>query len=52
MCDIYWVIPNSRLSRFPHIQGAGTDEATLVEIMCSRTNDDIEAIKAAYEEGL
>ena len=32
------------------MQGAGTDESTLIEIMCTRSNDQIEAIKAAYNE--
>lgn len=32
------------------ISGAGTDETALVEIMCSRTNEELEQIKAAYGE--
>lgn len=31
------------------ISGAGTDERCLIEIMCSRTNAEINAIKAAYK---
>jgi len=32
------------------MKGAGTDENILVEIMCSRTNDEIEEIKTKYTE--
>ena len=32
-------------------QGAGTDESTLVEIMCSRSNEEIQEIKELYEKG-
>jgi hypothetical protein len=32
-------------------QGAGTDESVLIEILCSRSNDDVNAIKAAYKTG-
>lgn len=31
------------------MSGAGTTESTLIEIMCSRTNDEIKAIKEAYK---
>ncbi|CAG2215421.1 annexin A11-like [Mytilus galloprovincialis] len=32
------------------ISGAGTDESTLVEIMCSRSNEEIQEIKELYEK--
>merc|ERR1712142_31730 len=32
------------------MSGAGTDEATLIEILCARSNAEIEEIKAKFEE--
>lgn len=32
------------------IQGAGTDESTIVEILCARTDEQIEEIKTKYNE--
>merc|ERR1712183_330540 len=32
------------------MSGAGTTESTLIEIMCSRSNDEINAIKDAYKK--
>lgn len=32
------------------LQGAGTEEDTLIEILCCRTNDELEKIKAAYKK--
>ena len=32
-------------------QGLGTDETAVIEIMCTSTNEELAAIKAAYEKG-
>ncbi|XP_033738018.1 annexin A4-like [Pecten maximus] len=32
------------------ISGAGTDETALIEIMCTRTNEELEEIKALYQQ--
>ena len=34
------------------LQGAGTDEASVIEILCARPNAEIRAIKEAYTTGL
>lgn len=32
------------------VQGLGTDEETLIEIVCSRSNDELMEIKKVYKE--
>jgi annexin A7/11 len=31
------------------ISGIGTDESTLIEVLCTTTNDEIRTIRAAYQ---
>lgn len=46
-----WILLNCYVENVSVVQGAGTDESDLVEILASRSNADIKAIKAAYETG-
>lgn len=32
------------------VRGLGTDEAALIEVLCSRTNEEMQAMKAAYKK--
>ena len=34
-----------------YIQGLGTDESTLIEILCTRSNDEIQELKRQYKSG-
>ena len=34
-----------------HIQGLGTNEAVLIEIILTKTNEEIVALKQRYQEG-
>ena len=31
------------------VKGAGTDEAALIEVLCSATNEELAAIKVSYK---
>lgn len=35
--------------QFVFLQGLGTDESVLIEILCTRTNAEITAIKQSYQ---
>uniref|UniRef100_A0A286XSV1 Annexin n=1 Tax=Cavia porcellus TaxID=10141 RepID=A0A286XSV1_CAVPO len=38
------------MSLFPGLQGLGTDEDSLIEIICSRTNQELQEINRVYKE--
>lgn len=40
----------SEVSNFVFLQGLGTDESVLIEILCTRTNAEITAIKQSYQK--
>ncbi len=37
---------------FVLFQGLGTDEYALIGLLCTRTNEELDAIKAAYKESM
>ena len=41
---------HTRAHTHTHTQGLGTDEAALIEILCTRTPDEIKAIKEEYKK--
>ena len=38
------------MSAMPGSQGLGTDEDSLIEIICSRTNQELQEINRVYKE--
>ena len=40
----------SEVSNFVFLQGLGTDESILIEILCTRTNAETTAIKQSYQK--
>lgn len=40
----------SEVSNVVFLQGLGTDESVLIEILCTRTNAEITAIKQSYQK--
>ena len=38
-------------NNYIYIQGLGTDESTLIEILCTRSNDEIQELKRQYKSG-
>lgn len=48
-CVYFLLADNTLMSLL--FQGAGTDEGTLVEIICTKNNDEIQILKETYKEG-
>lgn len=40
-----------QINMFIYLQGAGTDEKVLIEILATRNNQELQAINQAYQEG-
>ena len=50
--NISWVLESPYYSElFPHPQGVGTAEDVLIEVLCTRTTDEVMAIKQQYKSG-
>jgi hypothetical protein len=52
VCDKLCMVPSAVDAAYLHeaIKGAGTNESKLIEVLCTRTNRQIERIKIAYRE--